>query len=299
MTSKNVVNLSELRTLSGLTALSLRVSTGQCFPENFVFPKLQSYIIVDNGDLPAMPGLTFRILKIDDCPSSLSAFKELFRNVEKLTLNKVLGHENIVPKVDVKGLNGLTSLELSNWDDMECLVDTAGVKRTTIAFSNLTRLYMNRMPRLKALWHGQPPVKFLQKLKDVLIQNCEQLKVVFKMDGVLEWEELIRRTPLLSNLTRLELFSLPELKSIWELQPTHQNHASLQSLKIVIIQYCGELKSIFSSGIAQSLLHLKILTISSCLELEQVFDFPQEISELPVPILFLFSINVLFSWNLG
>ncbi|XP_022735118.1 probable disease resistance protein At4g27220 [Durio zibethinus] len=64
VTCENNVNLSELNSLSRLTALSLRVSTAQCFTEKFVFPKLQSYIIAINEDLQFIPELKLRTLNI-------------------------------------------------------------------------------------------------------------------------------------------------------------------------------------------------------------------------------------------
>ncbi|XP_022735450.1 uncharacterized protein LOC111288713 [Durio zibethinus] len=281
VTCKNNVYLSELNSLSRLTALSMIVSTAQCFPENFVFPKLQRYIIAVNEDLPFMQGLNFRTLDITEFASSLSAFKKLFYNVEKLALENVMGHKNIVPDVDPKGLNELTSLELKKCDDMECLMDTTGEKGPTTAFSNLVKLRMRNVTCLKELCHGPPPISFLQKLNDVTIIYCKQLKVVFEMDGLLEKGE-ISQTPLFSNLTSLSLNSLPELESIWKLQSAHQYHASLQSLKVARISECGELKSIFPPCLAQSLLHLQELDISRCNRLEQVFDFPQEMTELQV-----------------
>ncbi|XVF77804.1 hypothetical protein PTKIN_Ptkin14bG0075900 [Pterospermum kingtungense] len=280
VTCENNVNLSELKSLSGLTTLSLRVSTAQCFPENFVFSKLERYIIAVNRDLGFMEGLNFRTLRINDFSPSLSAFKKLFCNVEKLTLWNVKEHKNIVPSIDQKGLNVLTSLQLRDCDDMECLIAAAGEKGSSTAFSNLVKLYIERMDCLKGLWHGSPPIRFLQKLKDVYVADCAVLKVVFPIDGYLAKEE-ISQTQLFSNLTSLDLWSLPKLESIWKLQPTHQcHHASLRSLKVVTIRYCHKLKYVFSTCLSQSLSHLQQLKISSCYALEQVFDFPQEMVDL-------------------
>ncbi|XP_022739157.1 uncharacterized protein LOC111291626 [Durio zibethinus] len=191
-----------------------------------------------------------------------------------------MGHKNIVPNIDPKGLGKLTSLWLQKCDYMECLVDTTGEKGPT-AFSDLVKLRMRKMTWLKELCHGPPPISFLQKLKDVTIEHCTRLKVVFEMDGLLEKEE-ISQMPLLSNLTSLNLSFLPELESIWKSQSIHQYHASLRSLKVVNISWCDELKAIFPPCLAQSLLHLQELEIFECDRLEQVFDFPQEVGELEV-----------------
>ncbi|XVF77797.1 hypothetical protein PTKIN_Ptkin14bG0075200 [Pterospermum kingtungense] len=284
VTCKNNLNLSELNSLSGLTALSLRVSTDQCFADNFVFPKLQRCIIAVNQDLPFMVGLTFRTLKITNLSSSLSAFKEMFLNVEKLTLSSVKEHKNIVPSMDHKGLNGLTSLKLRCCKDIECLMDTTGEKGSTTAFSNLVKLCIEKMDCLNELWHGPPPIRSLEKLEDVYLEDCKELKVVFPMDGLANEE--ISQTQLLSNLTSLVLESLPELEGIWQLQPTHRyhhHHATLQSLELVKIHHCRKLKSIFSTCVSQTLLHLQQLDIHFCEGLENVFDFSQEMAELEVP----------------
>lgn len=202
--------------------------------------------------------------------------------MEKLILEKVKEHKNIVPSIDQKGLNELTSLELRYCEDMKCLMDATGEKGPTLAFSNLVKLHIESMTYLKELCRGQPSIRFLQKLKDVYIEDCKELKVAFPMNiGHLEKEE-ISQTLLLSNLTRLVLRSLPELESIWKLQPSHASH---RSVKVVSIQNCKKLKSIFSTSLAQSLLHLQQLNISYCGELENVFDFTQEMAEHEVPAL--------------
>ncbi|XVF77538.1 hypothetical protein PTKIN_Ptkin14bG0052900 [Pterospermum kingtungense] len=286
MTCGNNVNLSELNSLSGLTVLSLRVSTDQCFPENSVFPKLPIYsIAVNDSPRYAYKELNFTTLKITNSSSSLSACKELFCNVEKLSLRDVRQPKNIVPSIDQKGLNELTSLELNHCTDMECLMNTTEKKWPTTAFSNLEKLHMKGMSCFKQPCHGPVPIGFLQKLKDVCIESCERLKVVFQVEGLLEKGKNISETPLLSNLTSLYLDSLPELKSIWELQSiTHQNHGSLQSLEDVRIQKCSQMKCVFPTFVAKCLSHLEQLIVYFCDELEQVFDFPQDVEELKVPL---------------
>ncbi|XP_022735545.1 uncharacterized protein LOC111288847 [Durio zibethinus] len=164
---------------------------------------------------------------------------------------------------------------------MECLVDPQTEKQDQLAFSNLENLTMREMASLEELCHGPPPISFLQKLKDMTIEDCRRLKVVFEMDGLLEKEE-ISQTPLLSNLTSLDLSSLRGLESIWKSKSTHQYHASLRSLKVVKIWSCDELKAIFPPCLAQSLLHLQKLSIYYCNGLEQIIDFPQEMGELQV-----------------
>ncbi|KAL4319709.1 hypothetical protein GQ457_18G000320 [Hibiscus cannabinus] len=186
--SENNVNLMELNSLSDLTSLSLRVSANRYVGEDFIFPKLERYVIVFNKHLDVWQGLTFRTLEIKSLSSSLSAFKNLFHNVEILRLEQV---------------QKLTSL-----------------------------------PLIKSRDEEEPQ--------------------------------------LFSNLIFLNLKSLPQLESIWELQPSCHVIASFRNLKVVTIENCHKLKVIFSPCIAQSMVHLQQLCVFSCEGLEQVIGFSQE-----------------------
>ncbi|MFQ6664742.1 hypothetical protein Gotur_031741 [Gossypium turneri] len=252
----NNLNLLELKSLSPLTALSLRLSTNQIPLEDFVLPKLQ------------------RRLDIQDFSSSLSAFNNLFCNVEELSLRNVGGQKNIVPSIDETGVNELTSLQLESCNDMEFLIDTKNDQGSTVAFSNLVELNIESMVSLKGLCNGVSPTRFLQNLKQVSIGDCEELQVIFQIDKLSE--RMKCQTPLLSNLTELSLQLLPKLKRIWEVKPSHRAIASLQSLKVVRIKYCDNLKTIFSPCLVLSMLHLQELYISDCNRLEQVIGFGQE-----------------------
>nr|KJB62773.1 hypothetical protein B456_009G435700 [Gossypium raimondii] len=259
--TKSNLNLLELKSLSHLTALSLRLSTNQIPLEDFVLPKLERYAIV--GENYSGNRELFRRLDIQDFSSSLSAFNNLFCNVEELSLRNVGGQKNIVPSIDEMGVNDLTSPRLKSCNDMEFLIDTKKDQGSTVAFSNLVELNIERMVSLKGLCYGLSPTRFLQNLKRVIIRDCEELQVIFQK-------------PLPSNLTILSLHSLPKLKRIWEVKPPHRAIASLQSLKVVSIESCDNLKTIFSPCLALSMLHLQELYIRHCDRLEQVIGFDQE-----------------------
>ncbi|XP_052486514.1 probable disease resistance protein At4g27220 isoform X1 [Gossypium raimondii] len=262
---KNNLNLLELKSLPCLTALSLRLSTNQIPLEDFVLPKLQRYAIAVGEDY-RINREAFRRLDIQDFSSSLSAFNNLFCNVEELNLRNVGGQKNIVPSIDEMGVNELTSLQLKSCNDMEFLIDTKKDQGSTVAFSNLVELNIESMASLKGLCYGLSPTRFLQNLKEVIINGCEELQVIFQIDKPL----------MLSNLTELSLHSLPKLKRIWEVKPSHRAIASLQSLKVVRIEYCDNLKTIFSPCLALSMWHLQELYIRYCDRVEQVIGFGEE-----------------------
>ncbi|MFQ6641853.1 hypothetical protein Gotur_015961, partial [Gossypium turneri] len=172
------------------------------------------------------------------------------------------------------GVNELTYLYLESCNDMEFLIDKKNDQGSTVAFSNLVELNVENMVSLKGLCYGVPPSRFLQNLKQVSIRWCKELQVIFQMDKLSE--KMKCQTPLLSNLTKLSPDSLPKLKRILEVKPSHRAIASLQSLKVVRIEYCDNLKTIFSPCLALSMLHLQELYIKHCDRLEQAIGFGQE-----------------------
>ncbi|MBA0625395.1 hypothetical protein Godav_010597 [Gossypium davidsonii] len=139
------------------------------------------------------------------------------------------------------GINELTSLELESCKDMEFLTDITRDQGPTVAFSNLVELNVANMVSLKGLCYGLSPTRFLQNLKQVIIRDCKELQVIFQMDKLSE--KVKCQMPLLSNLTILELYSLPKLDSIWKLEPSHHATASLARLKVVKIGDCDKLKT--------------------------------------------------------
>ncbi|TYJ38828.1 hypothetical protein E1A91_A04G020500v1 [Gossypium mustelinum] len=271
VTSENNINLLELNSLSRLTALSLTFSAEQGFQENFMFPKLQRYNIVVNGYFGYLRGLTFRTLKINNLSSLLSAFKDLFCNVEKLSLENVDGEKNIIPNLCKKRVNELTSLWLKSCEDMEFLIDITGEQGSSVALSNLVEVDIRNMNCLKELCHGPPPTGFLRNLEEVSIEHCKRLQVVFQMNKISEKVE--SQAPLLSRLTILKLYSLPELESIWNLESSHHEIASLRSLKELYIDCCDGLEQIIgfaqedeklylSNVTCRQLCHIDVLTLN-------------------------------------
>ncbi|XVF18483.1 hypothetical protein REPUB_Repub11eG0025500 [Reevesia pubescens] len=159
--------------------------------------------------------------------------------------------------VILKLLVNVELLEVSNVE-IKCLTDT-------------TRQYV-------------PVAKFLQNLKDVRMENCKNLQVIFQM------EKVENQAPLLSKLTNISLRDLPKLEYVWKM-PIQS--ISLQSLKAVKIKGCGKLKSIFSFSLAQSLVLLEELEIERCGELEQIVEELTEGDTIPLCFQKLGSLKIL------
>ncbi|XVF79103.1 hypothetical protein PTKIN_Ptkin14bG0192700 [Pterospermum kingtungense] len=111
---------------------------------------------------------------------------------------------------------------------------------------------------------GEVPVAtILQNLREVRIEDSENLQVIFQHDKADNQKQL------LSRLKMLYLWSLPMLEFIWKLPA---QHISLQSLEAVKIYGCGKLKSLFSFSLARSLVRLEKLDIDGCGELKQMVE---------------------------
>ncbi|XVF77033.1 hypothetical protein PTKIN_Ptkin14bG0007300 [Pterospermum kingtungense] len=198
-----------------------------------------------------------------------------------------MDQKNLIPTVDLDP-EGLTSLKLRDCKGLECLADTTKeLPPTTGMFTNLVKLVLRNMNDLKMLCNiGEPPKGFLQNLevleveecmdivslylmgqniKKLIVKDCRKLQEVFLIDKLSKEEN---QAQLLSHLDSLWLMSLPQLR--WILKGPTQ-YVSLQNLKVVMINECNKLESLFSASLIPSLRLLEELWMIGCDNLETVF----------------------------
>ncbi|XP_052485997.1 disease resistance protein At4g27190-like [Gossypium raimondii] len=208
-------SLSELNSLPRSAVISLDISS-EHLPHGFVFRRLWSFDVCigikrerryRKRDLETWP--ISRSLRID---KSVDACKQLLEDVESLQLNKVEGHPNLIPSLDL-GFRKLTSLDLRQCHSMQCLIDASKQQVPITALSNLRKLSLSHMFHLEEMCNAPQPQGFLQKLEEVIVSDCGEMQV---------------------------LFPIAELRSIEQEGPSH--YLSLQSLKIIEIERCNNLK---------------------------------------------------------
>ncbi|KAA3453079.1 putative disease resistance protein [Gossypium australe] len=230
-------SLSELNLLPKLVVISLDISSKH-LPDGFVFRRLWSFDFCIG--IKREPRYQKRVL--ETCPisrslridKSVDACKQLFEDVESLQLNKVEGHQNLIPSLDL-GFSKLTSLDLRLCHSMQCLIDASKQQVPITTLSDLRKLSLSKMFDLEEMCNVPQPQGFLQKLEEVIVSDCREMQV---------------------------LFPIAELRSIEQEGPSR--HLSLQSLKIVEIERCKNLEYIFPMSVANSLGQLHTLKIKSC-----------------------------------
>ncbi|KAB2043769.1 hypothetical protein ES319_D01G041900v1 [Gossypium barbadense] len=224
----------------------------------------QSLKLLSSFSMSDCPLLTDSVVHLEAENASiknvrLSAFKESFKTSKQLELDSIKDH-NLVPEANEDGLNGVTSLQLENCEDLECLT-----------------LFIEDMDGLEALCKGQPPQGFLKNLKHlevVAINDCGKLKSLFS-------PSLIQSLVLLEELEiqfcdeLKTLFADPEIDGEIESKPSSLP-LRLPKLNTLSIKDCAKLEYVVSITLAQGLPALESLSVSCCDELKQVFGMPNE-----------------------
>ncbi|XP_012442127.1 putative disease resistance protein RGA4 [Gossypium raimondii] len=243
-------SLSELNLLPKLVVISLDISS-EHLPDGFVFRTLPTFDFCigiererwyQKRDLETCPiSRSLRIYK------SVDACKQLLEDVEFLQLNKVEGHPNLIPSLNL-GFRKLTSLNLRQCHFMQCLIDASKQQVPITALSNLRKLSLSHMFHLEEMCNAPQPQGFLRKLEEVIVSDCGEMQV---------------------------LFPIAELRSIEQEGPSR--YLSLQSLKIVKIEGCNNLKYIFPMSVANSLGlgQLQTLRIERCSQLQEIIQGPE------------------------
>ncbi|TXG66948.1 hypothetical protein EZV62_008223 [Acer yangbiense] len=298
-------SLSELYQLNHLTILSLNINVQPCLSKDFVLPtKLLRYDIrVNDDDNEGASYPKSRLLKIRGIEAtSLVAFKALYENVEYLKLVRIKGCcQNMVPSIDETGLNELKRLDLESFDELECIIDTTQQQDVaSTAFSNLVDLSLDAVGLREICSGGRPPRGFLENLETLKIRDCDSMSSLFpswvliqrlrklkkvtvwwcgELEDVFQLEGLCyaKENPfLLSSLESLDLFYLKNLRYIWK-GPTQQ--VSLQSLTVVEVDECDQLRYLFTLSLARSLLQLEQFTVKDCGSLEHIVEIIKEEEE--------------------
>ncbi|KAK4573418.1 hypothetical protein RGQ29_031399 [Quercus rubra] len=217
----------------------------------------------------------------------------------------------IMDTIDFPQLRSLNLKRLQNLKGFCSDVDSQPLFNKKVAFSNLENLHIETIYKMKMLWHKQLDPDSFCKLKQLCVDDCENLINIFQPN-------ILRRLPNLEDLQIrncnlveevfevqgkngdeicdmvvstqfkvLKLINLPNLKHVWSSDP--QAISTFQNLHEVEVSNCKSMKSLFPASVAKSLKQLKKLKIHDCgleeivameegLETVTKFAFPQLVS---------------------
>ncbi|KAK3198949.1 hypothetical protein Dsin_022364 [Dipteronia sinensis] len=136
---------------------------------------------------------------------------------------------------------------------------------------NLETLKISSCGSMSCLFPSWMLIQSLRKLKKVTVKECGEVEDVFQLEGLCYAKE---NPFLLSSLESLNLNDLRNLRYIWK-GPTQQ--VSLQSLTVVNVEGCDELRYIFTLSLARSLLQLEQLTVKYCSSLEHIVEIKEAV----------------------
>ncbi|WJX10999.1 hypothetical protein P8452_01661 [Trifolium repens] len=148
-------------------------------------------------------------------------------------------------------------------------------------FCNLKHLVVNKCDFLSHVLFPSNVMQVLYGLEELEVRDCDSLEAVFDVKGVKSAEEILIKKS--TQLKKLTLSSLPNLKHIWNEDP--HDIINFGNLSTVNVSECQSLLYIFPLSLCEDLGHLEMLDIESC-EVEEIvameegriktnFNFPQ------------------------
>ncbi|KAK2368435.1 putative disease resistance protein [Trifolium repens] len=211
------------------------------------------------------------------------------QNLTSLTIDKCGSIDYAFSSSVARELVNLKYLGIRNCQRLEELFvsdGNLGSISNSVVFPNLETLEISHMEHLKSLWHNQLAPNSFYKLKQLKIQSCNKLSIVFPsyvLDKLQNLEKLTvtdcptlevvfetqslqveggRQTRLEMLLETLILENLPKLKHIWSGNPNES--FKFQNLCILKLERCKSLNHVFSLSLAKELQHLQELSIKRC-----------------------------------
>ncbi|KAL5823718.1 hypothetical protein ACOSQ4_021618 [Xanthoceras sorbifolium] len=294
--SKNV-SLDELKHLSQLTTLHIRISDYKIVPKGFFSHKLQRYKIcvgVSSWESYS-PYKTPRLLKLkyDDVNLCVEdgVVKQL-KGIEGLHLIGKQSVKNVLYQLDRDGFPQLKHFEVEDNPELVYLVDFSKQSEPCVAFPHLETLSLSNLNSLEKICDGQlPPDSFCQ-LRTIKVKNCVKLKNTFfssvsrhlsqlqdieveEVASTSDQERQIHDIPRplfdrkvkFHNLKTLKLYAINS-KYVFS-SSTLGSFVKFRSLKTLKL-YAINSKYVFSSSILVSFVQLQELDIQNCNVLEAI-----------------------------
>ncbi|MED6185080.1 hypothetical protein PIB30_053591 [Stylosanthes scabra] len=146
------------------------------------------------------------------------------------------------------------------------------IKQDTWALRYLTKEKEITIEGFQSLLNLVPSnvIHLFQNLNQLTIKDCDSLVEVFESEGVTTtMNKKEEQTITNYELQSMSLQNLPKLTHIWKI---HGDVLGFKNLRILKVENCGNLCSLFSPSIAKSLVQLWHLRVYNCHMMEEIIE---------------------------
>ncbi|PON59555.1 AAA+ ATPase [Trema orientale] len=238
-------SLTELRKLQKcLTVLYLCVLDAKVMPKDLFSEKLERYRISigSQHDFYPQDGISRSLHLHLNQRSQLNALglKLLMKKSEYLSLDGIEGVNNMVYDLDMESFPQLKHLRFCNNDGVQYITNSVNQSYSCPVFPSLESLSLDNLTKLERICHGELPPNSFNKLREVEVSNCGELKN--------------------------QIFPLSIVKRLHNVS----DEAALKVTSLSIISSCKSIKYLFSFAMAERLVNLEELNVSSCEAMEYI-----------------------------
>ncbi|KAJ0085192.1 hypothetical protein Patl1_07063 [Pistacia atlantica] len=244
-------SILELKQLSRLTTLEIRVHNLEIIPQDFFFlEKLKRYRILI-GDVwdwswHATYGETSRMLKIklNNSISLIHRVKILLKRTEELHL-ELNGVKNAIDELDEDGFAQLKRLHVRNGHELLYILNFAPSKTV---FPKLESLFLHNLIKLEKICGGKLYAESFSKLRILKVEKCDMLVHLFSFSDNKKFSQL-QEIEVIDCKNLKEIFGENERNSKFEFTQLHS--LVLQCLPQFIsfgVKNCSNLKTFFHNS---------------------------------------------------
>ncbi|KAM0996113.1 hypothetical protein ACFX2C_006157 [Malus domestica] len=117
-------------------------------------------------------------------------------------------------------------------------------------------------------------------LESLVVRDCASLEVIFQLKGP-KHEESSHSIEAFNKLRFLQLYILPSLTRVWETGSSQQmfTGSSFGNLISLDVDFCNQLKYLFSSSIVKLLVSIKDIDVKECEQMEEIVAAKEETDE--------------------
>ncbi|CAI9764623.1 unnamed protein product [Fraxinus pennsylvanica] len=164
------------------------------------------------------------------------------------------------------------NMDLLRVDGFDCIVKLLGKEMPITSLHKLTGMRVLDCSKLLTIAESDS-IQLLQNLERLRVRGCNALEVLFDFEGINITND-DAEINMLGRLTSLWLRSLPKLVHITRMVP--KKIRVFQNLKNLDVCACENLRYLFSSSMANSLVALDFLKVSNCESIEEIIGKEEE-----------------------